>query len=262
MHPFRDGDTFSTFKNVIEQATNEVNSLDNEYVLKTSQTELEQYFVEKVKIEPLTLHSDKHYIKNQSGVQIDVSHDFMRAVFPGERAVVSGTKIDIAIPFEGNTALWGVRASTFSLSGHPEIEIRNNEIVFNVSFPDDSAEANQDRIRSDIERIIKSLQDAVNYLKNDVNNHNNSAPNIIKQILSYLTWRDSKCAILVFNRTKKSSAIRKKMHEIMGARPEHRKTVLYPPEGNSRYVLVKESDPGREIFITTQLYDIPVKDEK
>jgi hypothetical protein len=31
-------------------------------------------------------------------------------------------------------------------------------------------------------------------------------------------------------------------------------------EGDSRYVLVKQSDPGREIILTTQLYDMPEKD--
>jgi hypothetical protein len=47
------------------------------------------------------------------------------------------------------------------------------------------------------------------------------------------------------------------MQEIMEERPEHKKTVSYDPNGDVRYIFLKESDPGREIFITTQLYDIP-----
>jgi hypothetical protein len=66
-----------------------------------------------------------------------------------------------------------------------------------------------------------------------------------------------KCALLIFNKTKDSSAVLKKMQEIMEERPEHKKTVSYDPNGDVRYIFVKESDPGREIFITTQLYDIP-----
>ena len=141
MHPFRNGDTFATFQNIVDSVTTEINSLNNEYVLKASQTELEEHFTEKVLIEPLVLHSDKRYIKNQSGTQIDVSHDFRRAVFPGERAVVRGTRIDIAIPFEGNPMLWKIRASTFSMGGYPDIEIQNNEVLFSISFPDDSAQS-------------------------------------------------------------------------------------------------------------------------
>ena len=408
MYPFRDGDTFTTFRNIVDSVTTEINSLDNEYVLKASQIELEEYFIEKVLIEPLVFHSDKQYIKNQSGDQIDVSYDFRRAVFPGERAVVRGTRIDIAIPFEGDPMLWKIQASTFSMGCYPDIETRNNEVLFSISFPDDSAES--DRIRSDIERNIQSLEDAVGYLKNDVTKHNNSAPNMVKQaltrkrtlaqstagviaalgipvkrvdaeptftiptkrrtrpaiqpvvetgeykpepileereyqhileilrsmslviernpssfasldeesirdhfllqlnghyeggatgetfnasgktdilireenknvfiaeckfwhgqkafgdavnqLLGYLTWRDSKCALLIFNRTKDSNAIRQKMHEAMEALSEHRKTVSHQPDGESRYILIKESEPGKEIIVTTQLYDIPVK---
>jgi hypothetical protein len=47
------------------------------------------------------------------------------------------------------------------------------------------------------------------------------------------------------------------MHEIMAARAEHRKTVTHKPNGDSRYVFVKPSDPGREIQIYTMLFDIP-----
>ena len=82
----------------------------------------------------------------------------------------------------------------------------------------------------------------------------------IDQLMSYLSWRDIKCALLVFNKTKDSSAVRQKMHQVMESRQEYKSTVSYDPNGDARYVFVKESDPGREITITTQLYDIPVSD--
>jgi hypothetical protein len=321
--------------------------------------------------------------------------------------MVQGTKIDIAIPFEGDQKLWRIRASTFNMSGYPEIEVRNNEIIFSISFPDDSAQSTQ--LLAEIDHNIKLLSDAVGYLKNDVTNHNNSAPNTIRQalarkrtlaqsttgaiaalgipvkrvgeeptfaipakrrtkpstlppvttgkyepepvleekeyqhileimrsmslviernpssfasldeeairdhfllqlnghyeggatgetfnasgktdiliregnknvfiaeckfwhgqkvftdavnqLLSYLTWRDSKCALIIFNRTKDSGAVRQKMHEIMETLPEYRKTEFHKPNGDSRYILVKSKEPGKEIIVTTQLYDIPV----
>lgn len=407
MRPFTNGDTFTSFRNLIDSVVSEINSLDNSYILKASQSELEEHFVDKVLIEPLVLHVENRYIKNQSGTKIDISRDFRRGLFPDERITVQGTKIDIAIPFEGNSDLWKIRASTFSLSGYPEVEVRNNEIIFSISFPDDSAESNN--LLAEIDRNTKSLSEAVGYLKNDVTNHNNSAPNTIRQaltrkqtlaqsttgaiaalgipikrvgaeptftiptkrrtkpstlpqvvtgkyepepvleekeyqhileilksmslviernpssfasldeesirdhfllqlnghyeggatgetfnasgktdiliregnknvfiaeckfwrgqkvfteainqLLGYLTWRDSKCALLIFNKTKDSSAVRQKMHEIMEALPEYRKTEFHQPNGDSRYILVKTSEPGKEIIVTTQLYDIPV----
>jgi len=406
IRPFRDGDTFATFRSLLDAAKKEIQSLDNEYVLKASQTELENYYVDKVTVKPLILRTEQHYIEGETGTQIDVSHDFLRAVFPGERAVVKGTQLDIAIPYEGDPALWGIQPSRFTLSGYPEIEIRDELIVMSISFADDSADSAG--LRSRIDKSIESLADAVNNLKRDVENHNKSAPQEIKsaierkrqlaeatsgaieglgipikrrdkpltftvptkrrklparrpkvstdpykpepvleeeeyqhileimrsmslviernpdaftsldeedirthfllqlnghyegsataetfntsgktdiliradnrnifiaeckfwrgpkafdeaidQLLSYLSWRDTKCALLVFNKTKDSSATRQKMHEQMESHEGHKKTVSFNSDGDARYIFVKKSDPGREIIITTQLYDIP-----
>ncbi len=408
-YPFNDGDTFATFRNITGKVTQEIQSLDNEYVLKASITELENYYINNVTINPLILHSDQYYIENQSGTDIDVSHDFRRAVFPGERAIVRGTRLDIAVPYEGENILWKIRPSTFSVSGYPEIEVRDDTIVITISFPDDSA--SPESLKADINRKITSLAEAVRHLSHDVDNHNNTAPQLIKsallqkrqlaesttgvvsalgipikrrekplsytapikhrespvskprvqtetykpepvlsedeyqhilevmrsmslviernpaafssldeeairthfllqlnghyngtaigetfnasgktdilirvdnrnifiaeckfwrgvktfneaidQLLGYLSWRDTKCALLVFNKTKDSSSIRQKMHDTMTARPEHKKTVLFNPHGDARYIFVKEADPGREIIITTQLYDMPITD--
>ncbi|MCK4824230.1 hypothetical protein KA005_51235, partial [bacterium] len=84
----------------------------------------------------------------------------------------------------------------------------------------------------------------------------------IDQLLSYLAWRDTKCALLVFNKIKDSSSILQKMHESIEARPEHRRTESHNPNGDSRYIFVKASDPGREIIITTQMYDIPTPEKE
>ncbi len=123
IYPFSDGDTFARFRNLIEQVTKEIQSLDNEYVLNASLTELEDYYISKVIIEPLVLHDDQYYIENQTGTQIDVSHDFRQTVIHEERAIVQGTRLDIAIPYEGDPILWKIRPSTFSLCGATEAAI-------------------------------------------------------------------------------------------------------------------------------------------
>ena len=67
IYPFRDGDTFGTFRNVADKVTTEIQSLDNEYVLKASQAELEDYCVEKVTVSPLILHTDQYYMEGLWG---------------------------------------------------------------------------------------------------------------------------------------------------------------------------------------------------
>lgn len=91
---------------------------------------------------PPILDSANHYIESQHGTQIDVSHDLRRAALGGERIVVKGTVVNIAIPFTGDPMLWRIRPSSYSLSGYPDLEIRDDVVVFGCSFPDDSPEAN------------------------------------------------------------------------------------------------------------------------
>lgn len=404
--PFREGDTFATFRALLENTAREIDSLENEYVLKASPTELEDYYVSKVTVTPLSLDADNHYIEGQKGTQLDVSHHFDRVVFPGERAIVKGTTLHIAIPYSGDPKLWRIQPSTFSLSGYPELEIRDDVVVFTCTFPDDSA--NPERLKAEIQNNIRSLADAVANLRRDVDNHNRTAPQTIRsalaqkrakaqsavgavaalgipikqrsqpltftvptkrrespvkrplaatekyapepvldqkeyehilgvlksmslviernpgafasldeetirthfllqlnghyegtatgetfnaagktdiliradnrnifiaeckfwrgsksftdavdQLLGYLSWRDSKSALVIFNQTRDSTAVRQKMHEIMTSRPEYRKTLEHDPAGESRYIFVKTTDPGREIQICTMLFDVP-----
>lgn len=406
VRPFGEGDTYATFGNLVETTIREIMALDNQYVLKASQTELENHYIDKVTITPLDLRTDEFYIAKHEGTEIDVSDDFRRATFRGKRAVVRGTKLDIAIPLDGDPFLWKLRPSTYSFSGCPEITVRKDSIVFSVAFPDDSAEP--ERLRKEIDRQVASLREAVQCIRRDVESHNAAAPARIKsaieakrnlassaigavaalgipikradrsptfdipakrrpspiprpqvtaapyepeptlqeaeyqhilkvmrsmatviernpiafatldeesirthfllqlnghyeggatgetfnasgktdiliragdrnvfiaeckfwhgqksfdeavdQLLGYLSWRDTKCALLVFNKTKNTSEVRKKIQGVMEGRPEHRRTITHDPNGDCRYIFVKESDPGKEIIITAQLYDVP-----
>jgi hypothetical protein len=79
----------------------------------------------------------------------------------------------------------------------------------------------------------------------------------IDQLLGYLTWHDCKCALLIFNRNKGTTAVAKKMHESMTARKEYKQTLAHDLKGDSRYLFVKADDSSGEILITTQLFDVP-----
>ena len=406
--PFRDGDTFSTFRGHIERLTQEIRGLENSYVLRTSPTELEQYFLDKALIEPLTLHTDDYHIEDQRSIQVDARRDPNRMFFPGDTPYhIPGTQLTIAIPFEGDQLLWKIRASTWSLSGYPEINLRGNDVLLTHQFADDAA--NPTKLKEEIDRQVASLKNAVENLRRDVEQHNASAPATIKaelerkrqqaqaasgavsaigipikrkdqpatyvapvsrrklpihrpvpskesfkpepelkdeeyqhilsvirslslviernpasfatldeesirdhillqlnghyegaatgetfnsngktdilirvedrnifiaeckfwhgpkafseaidQLLGYLTWRDCKCSLVIFNKQKNSSAVAQKMHEATIGHKGHRKTLASDATGNGRYVFVKESDPGRDIIITTLLFDIPV----
>src|SRR3990172_5063096 len=65
VHPFLDGDTFTTFRNFTEKTIRDIEALENDYVLKASPAELEQYYVAQVTLTPLVLDAKNHYIDSQ-----------------------------------------------------------------------------------------------------------------------------------------------------------------------------------------------------
>ena len=406
IQPFRDTDSFSFFGSLVESVEEEIKNLDNEYILKVPPTKLEEFYIDKVTVSPIKLYAEDHYIENRSSTQIHARRDFIAAMNPVDSWTVQGTRLDIAIPYEGDPNLWRVQPSTFSLTGYPDIEINEDHIVLSVEFPDNSADPS--KIEGQLNTYIQALSFAIENLNRDVANHNDSAPkkivsalqakrklaesvtkaisdlgipikrrdeplvftapikrrkspvkrpgipteeykpepvlaeeeyehilnvmrsmslviernptafagldeeairthfllqlnghyegaatgetfnatgktdilirvegrnvfiaeckfwrgaqsfnDAIDQLLSYLSWRDTKCALVVFNKNKDSTSVRQKMHEIMESHPQHRRTVHHDSKSDSRYVFVKESDPESEITITTQLYDIP-----
>lgn len=79
----------------------------------------------------------------------------------------------------------------------------------------------------------------------------------INQLLGYTCWRDTKTAILVFNRNKKFSEVVKAIPEITKQHPNFKRQIPYDGETNSRYVFHHRDDPNRELIITVMAFDIP-----
>jgi hypothetical protein len=115
------------FRRLLDDTLREIDSLENDYVLKASTTELEQYFVDKVTINPLVLDIESKYIDEERRTKIPID-DF------GRRIDVGGTALDIVIPYTGDRALWQVQPSTYSLSGYPDISVRDDAIVLTHVF--------------------------------------------------------------------------------------------------------------------------------
>jgi hypothetical protein len=81
----------------------------------------------------------------------------------------------------------------------------------------------------------------------------------IDQLLSYLTWRDTKAALVVF--VKRKSIVRP-LETIMNTVEAHRcmKRVKEKSEGRQRFVFGKLDDPSREIILTAMVFHIPPLD--
>jgi hypothetical protein len=79
----------------------------------------------------------------------------------------------------------------------------------------------------------------------------------IDQILSYLSWRDTKAAVILFNRNKGFSQVLAKIKEAIAAHPHRKHGPEQESETRFRYVFGNPSDHSREIILTVVAFDVP-----
>src|SRR5205807_814890 len=71
----------------------------------------------------------------------------------------------------------------------------------------------------------------------------------VNQLLGYLSWRDAKAAILVFNRNKNSSSVVSQIPDLLWSHPNFKRMLSVTGETRFRAVLSQRADPGREIIV-------------
>ncbi len=79
----------------------------------------------------------------------------------------------------------------------------------------------------------------------------------IDQLLGYSSWRDTKTALVVFNRNQDTSQVLAQIPEIVEDREDHHRTIDYGEETDFRFVLHHDNDPDREVTVTMMVFDVP-----
>jgi hypothetical protein len=79
----------------------------------------------------------------------------------------------------------------------------------------------------------------------------------VDQLLGYLSWRDTKAAVVIFNRNKNLSGVLEAIKTAMKAHPKLKNGPQIEGETRFRYVLKNPNDHDREIIVTIMAYDIP-----
>ena len=79
----------------------------------------------------------------------------------------------------------------------------------------------------------------------------------IDQLLGYVSWRDTKTALLIFNRKKKFSEVVRAIPDAVKSHPNFKRELAQLSETSSRYVFCQNDDPNRELILTVMAFDIP-----
>jgi len=80
----------------------------------------------------------------------------------------------------------------------------------------------------------------------------------VDQLLRYISWRDTKTAIVVFNRNKNFTGVLQQIPEIIQTHANYKKRLETSGESRSRYVLHHPNDLNREIILTVLAFDVPI----
>lgn len=81
----------------------------------------------------------------------------------------------------------------------------------------------------------------------------------VDQLLGYASWRDTKVAIIIFNRQKNFSHVLRALPESLRAHPNFKRELSPSSETSFRYVFSHRDDPNREMTLTALAFDVPQK---
>jgi len=80
----------------------------------------------------------------------------------------------------------------------------------------------------------------------------------LDQLSGYATWRDTKVAVLVFNRQKRFSWVLKQIPEVLEEHPNFKRHVPHPSETGFRCVVHHPNDVDRDMTLTVLAFNVPV----
>lgn len=79
----------------------------------------------------------------------------------------------------------------------------------------------------------------------------------LDQIQRYSSWRDTKVAVIIFNRNKNLSKVLDAVEETAVKHPNYKRAVGLQGETSFRYIFSHKNDSSREMTITVMLFDVP-----
>lgn len=80
---------------------------------------------------------------------------------------------------------------------------------------------------------------------------------ILDQLLGYSCWRDTKVAVIIFNRNKDFSNVLKTIQDTVRAHPNYKRDLGARSETSFSYVFAHQDDPNRELTLTVLAFDVP-----
>jgi hypothetical protein len=79
----------------------------------------------------------------------------------------------------------------------------------------------------------------------------------IDQLLGYSSWRDTKAAVIIFNRRKNFTGVLETIPGVVESHENYKRTIGKKGETNFRYIFSHKDDAQREMILTIMAFDVP-----
>jgi len=79
----------------------------------------------------------------------------------------------------------------------------------------------------------------------------------IDQLLGYMTWRETKAAILLFNRNRDFSAVLAQIPDVVKTHPQFVRSEKYDRSTAVRFIVKHPNDAARHLTVTVLAFDVP-----
>jgi hypothetical protein len=155
-------DWFSVDRHQRQELVNEVNGIDSNRLLNTSVEDLCAYLEEKYRVNVPTLKKDEA-IADQRETTIDVSGDRMRMIHDRSRPfMITGTLVELAIPFEGDAEAFGIQPSTYTMNP-PRGDVGNGTLTIRI----EGTALNAEGVRRELDGTIAQIDGYLTNMRRD-----------------------------------------------------------------------------------------------
>ena len=163
-----------------------VDSFKNEEIMANDLEILAGNLYEEFRIEPVEIMDEEFSKRHIGQAKVKKRIDpFLQDFYGKEYTEVDGVVMIFYFPFTGEEDLFKCHASTYSLSGYPDISISRGfiSIRYEYSLSERQSESAKDSALKKLERDIKDIRDGINYANKDVGAYNMSLKKQALQLL-------------------------------------------------------------------------------
>ncbi|MGJ0509187.1 MAG: hypothetical protein ACR652_19100 [Methylocystis sp.] len=171
---FHGSDIFAVVEHQKLQIKEAINALDINRVLSSSIEDLCGYFENTFRLETPELHEGE-IVADQRETQVEVHDSFRYGHFDSGPLIMTGTAVELSVPFTGDAGLFRVKPSTWS-SVLPRGEVKDGLLVLQI----EGAQLNAEQVKNGLTQQLDAVKQHLNWLRSSIDPFNASIRQIAK----------------------------------------------------------------------------------